>query len=203
MTTAPSSRQIRKSEQKQKSLIDAAKFLFGTKGYAGTTIDDIAEQADVAKVTVYAYFKSKEEIALRIKRLCAEECISYTEALIAENLSVDEMMNKLAVDIAEWTEQNWRLLDVFCSQRFSPLLEQAADQTTSEPMVICLNAIIQLGQKTGRYRKDFDSTRVAKLLDLAILSEQYHWVQSGRGKNELQSSLERCFDFVLRGMLER
>ena len=73
--TTQTSRQLRKSELRQQSLVDEAKYLFITQGYAGTTIDDIVEKADVAKVTFYAYFKSKEEIALRVKRESTEEAL--------------------------------------------------------------------------------------------------------------------------------
>jgi AcrR family transcriptional regulator len=40
----------------------AASHLFATKGFAATTIDDIAERAGVAKGAVYHHFASKEDI---------------------------------------------------------------------------------------------------------------------------------------------
>ncbi|HEY9678447.1 MAG TPA: helix-turn-helix domain-containing protein [Drouetiella sp.] len=198
-------RQIRKIEQKQKLLVEAARKLFSTKGYAGTTIDDIVNEADMAKVTFYAYFKSKEEIALRIRTVCTEECLEYTDTLLAKNLTPAQMIEAVIADIAEWTEQNWRLLDVFCAQRFSPLLERSSvTECRPEPMVICLSAIIRRGQEAGEYRKDIDDMKVAHLLDLAILCEQYYWMQSGRSdRQSLETKLKECFDFALNGILDR
>lgn len=63
----------RKKALRRQSLVDSAKQLFSEKGYAGTTIDDIVAHADVAKVTFYYHFKSKEEVALEIRRQCQEE----------------------------------------------------------------------------------------------------------------------------------
>jgi AcrR family transcriptional regulator len=208
--TSQSARQIRRTEQKQKLLVDAATDLFSKKGYAGTTIDDIAEKADVAKVTFYAYFKSKEEIALQIRSRCMEEAISYTETLLAKKLDANEMIEAVIKDVAEWTEENWQLLDVFCALRFSPLFERGApgqDETReckAEPMVICLEAIISRGQKAGLYRSNVDSLKIAHLLDLAILCEQHYWIQSGRpSRKALEASLEKCFDFALNGIAAR
>lgn len=57
-----------RKEQTKQGLISSAIDLFIAKGYDETTIDDIVANADVAKVTFYYYFKSKEEIALEIKK---------------------------------------------------------------------------------------------------------------------------------------
>ncbi len=202
MNTAESSRKERKREQRRQTLIDAATHLFATRGYAGTTIDDIVSEADVAKVTFYSYFKSKEEIALEIKRAGREEAREYIETLSAKQLPVDEMIEAFINDVAEWTEKNYRLLDVFCDQRFSPMMERETTNTECkpEPITICLDVIIKRGQDTGRFRQDIDRLRIAHLLDLAILCEQYHWVRLGRPKGQLKEKLGVYFDFALRGL---
>jgi AcrR family transcriptional regulator len=41
---------------------DAGMRLFAERGFAGTTVDEIAEAADVSRATVFAYFPTKEEI---------------------------------------------------------------------------------------------------------------------------------------------
>lgn len=201
MNSAQLSRKDRKKEHRRQTLIDAATLLFTKHGYSGTTIDDIVVEADVAKVTFYSYFKSKEEIALEIKRKGTEEALAYIEGLRAEQLPVDDMIEKFCTDVAEWTEKNFRLLDVFCEQRFSPLMErESVSACKPEPMTICIDVIIQRGQEMGVYRNDIDRCRVAHLLDLAILCEQYHWVRSGRPDGELKKNLQGYFDFALNGL---
>ncbi len=203
MTDLQTTRKERKREHRRQTLVDAATRLFATHGYAGTTIDDIVSEADVAKVTFYSYFKSKEEIALEIKRKGREEAIEYIEMLSAKELPVDEMIEAFITDVAEWTEVNYGLLDVFCNQRFSPLLERESTgntKCTPEPIAICLDVIIKRGQDTGRFRTDIDRGRIAHLLDLAILCEQYYWVRSGRPEGELKKQLKGYFDFALNGL---
>lgn len=44
------------------SILTAGRLLFGERGFAATTIDDIAEQARVAKGAVYHHFATKEAV---------------------------------------------------------------------------------------------------------------------------------------------
>ena len=203
LNTQTRARKDRKREARRQSLVDAAKRLFVEKGFAGTTIDDIIEAADVAKVTFYYYFKSKEEMALEMKRQCHEEAVEYIAAMRSKNQSADEMINAIIHDIVVWTEENWRLLEVFCVQRFSPLVKFEDAECKPEPLTLCIDAIIQRGQEQGTFRADFDTLKVAQLLDLAILCEQHAWVRNGKKKDALRPSLKNCFDFALNGILKR
>lgn len=197
-------RKDRKREQRRHGLVEVAKNLFLEKGYAGTTIDDIVEAADVAKVTFYYYFKSKEEIALEIKRLCHEEALVYVEGMRSRDQSAQQMIDGLISDIVVWTESNWRLLEVFCAQRFSPLVKfDSTEECKPEPLTMCIDVIIQRGQDAGEFRTDIDKSRVAQLIDLAILCEQHSWVRGGREADALALNLKKCFDFALNGIVKR
>ena len=51
----------RKKQATRIAIRDAAMRLFGGQGFAGTTMDQIAEAADVSRATVFSYFPTKEE----------------------------------------------------------------------------------------------------------------------------------------------
>jgi AcrR family transcriptional regulator len=50
------------SEWRQDEILQAACRIFGRLGYSATNVEEIANEAGMAKGTVYLYFKSKEEI---------------------------------------------------------------------------------------------------------------------------------------------
>ena len=52
----------RKKRETRTAIHDAAMKLFATQGFGGTTIDEIAEAANVSRATVFTYFPTKEEI---------------------------------------------------------------------------------------------------------------------------------------------
>lgn len=51
-----------KNEAKRQQILDAAISLFTEQGYAATSMDHIAKNADVSKQTVYSHFGSKDEL---------------------------------------------------------------------------------------------------------------------------------------------
>jgi len=52
------------SDRKRSCILDAARRIFSKKGYAATAVEDVAEEAQIAKGTLYLYFKSKEDLYL-------------------------------------------------------------------------------------------------------------------------------------------
>jgi len=65
-------RQEREKAQKREAIINAAEKIFFAKGYENTTMDEIAEEAEYSKGTIYLYFKNKEDLYLAISARSAE-----------------------------------------------------------------------------------------------------------------------------------
>lgn len=55
-------RKEREREFKRQEILDAAVQIFAKKGFKATTLDEIAEQSEFGKGTLYNYFSSKEDI---------------------------------------------------------------------------------------------------------------------------------------------
>lgn len=59
-------RKKREKKQRQKAIIDAAEKVFFSKGFDTATMDDVAEQSELSKGTLYLYFKNKGDLYLAI-----------------------------------------------------------------------------------------------------------------------------------------
>src|SRR5919197_5470935 len=55
-----------RSQQRYQRILDAATSVFSSKGYHGTLVDDIAEQAETSKGGVYFHFPTKQAIFLAL-----------------------------------------------------------------------------------------------------------------------------------------
>lgn len=61
-TAAPAARGRPKDPAKRAAILDAAKKLFLSQGFAGTSMDAVAREAGVSKLTVYSHFSDKENL---------------------------------------------------------------------------------------------------------------------------------------------
>lgn len=71
--TPKRTRRADKALQTHRRIVDAATRLFLERGYVATTIDAIAEAADVAVETVYARFGSKTNVMVAVKEAVVTE----------------------------------------------------------------------------------------------------------------------------------
>jgi AcrR family transcriptional regulator len=61
-----SMRRLREKENRYNTILKAAETLFGRKGYHQTSIEEIADLAELSTGAVYFYFKNKEELLIKL-----------------------------------------------------------------------------------------------------------------------------------------
>jgi AcrR family transcriptional regulator len=85
------------TDLRRREILAAAIKAFGKKGFADTSVDDIAAAAKIAKGTLYLYFRSKEDIYSTALR----QAIHELHALIAERLATAHgLRQKLSVIVS-------------------------------------------------------------------------------------------------------
>jgi TetR/AcrR family transcriptional repressor of mexJK operon len=81
---------------KRQAVLDAAKTLFLTKGYANTSMDAVAAQAGVSKLTVYSHFNDKETLfSAAVVAKCEEQLPSLFFEL-PEGVAVQTVLLNIA-----------------------------------------------------------------------------------------------------------
>src|SRR4051794_119701 len=73
---APMSRSERKKAKTASAILDAAEFLFRLRGFQTTTVDEIAERADVSVGSVYVHFENKANLYFAL----VERALAINEA---------------------------------------------------------------------------------------------------------------------------
>ncbi len=74
---------MKQSPTRQK-ILDSARTLFAEKGFKGTTTSAIAQYAGTAEVTIYRYFKSKQEILIQCVQPAMLEIINRMKCYVTE-----------------------------------------------------------------------------------------------------------------------
>lgn len=73
-----------KTAPRRAELLDVATHLFYEKGYAHTTLQDIADRMGFTKAAIYYYAKNKEELLVEIYTAIVEPAIARARELSAE-----------------------------------------------------------------------------------------------------------------------
>ena len=95
----------RKKAATRKAIHDGAIRLFGEQGFAGTTIDQIAEAADVSRATVFHYFPTKESIVFGD----APQAIAALAALLEDAPEVVPAVREWLRGLTGWIEPDLQL----------------------------------------------------------------------------------------------
>ena len=81
---------------KRQAILDAATELFTAHGYGAVSMDAIARAANVSKATLYAHFRSKDELFATIIREACQSNLAAREFLPQEDGDVRAALTRLA-----------------------------------------------------------------------------------------------------------
>ncbi|MEU7277423.1 TetR family transcriptional regulator [Streptomyces sp. NPDC045431] len=85
----------RKKQRTRDALVRAALELFTTRGYEGTTVDEIAATVDVSQRTFFRYFASKEEVAFAVQHMVERHFVTALCDRPAHEAPLDALRNAL------------------------------------------------------------------------------------------------------------
>ena len=77
-------RTVKQPEVRRAEIMDAAKALFETRGFAQTTVDEIVRTTGVAKGTFYYYFRTKEDVLAALAHRLVESIAERLRAVAAD-----------------------------------------------------------------------------------------------------------------------
>jgi AcrR family transcriptional regulator len=90
---------VEQVERNRDLVIEAARRVFLAKGYAGATLEAIAEEAGFSKGVVYSQFESKADLFLTLLQRRIDERAAYNERIAADRAGVDAI--HALIDAAE------------------------------------------------------------------------------------------------------
>ena len=106
-------RREREEQARLAGIIQSAESVFAQKGYHETRMDDIAEAAELAKGTLYYYFKSKDEIFCRLLERESKKVFAEVKTLITEEDSFFLILEKVINFYVEYFHENQGFLKMF------------------------------------------------------------------------------------------
>jgi TetR/AcrR family transcriptional regulator len=126
-------RRTRMIESKRTSIIDAALGLFSRFGLHGTSLDQVATQADVSKTNLLYYFGNKEELYVSVLRQLLEVWLRPLQAFSAEQDPVEAIKDYLRAKL-ELSRDHPAESRLFCMEimQGAPLMLSELEQPLRE-----------------------------------------------------------------------
>jgi AcrR family transcriptional regulator len=106
-------RRGREEQARLLAILGAAESVFASKGYYETRMDDIAHKAELAKGTIYYYFKSKEEIYLHLLKTESDKVYQGISARIRDKAGFLDILREVIDFSVEYFEANLSFLKIF------------------------------------------------------------------------------------------
>ncbi|MBW7970253.1 HTH-type transcriptional regulator RutR [Bradyrhizobium sp. BR 10289] len=145
-----SPRRLKRIQEREEAILDAALQLFSRFGLHGTTLDQIAESADVSRPNLFYYFKSKEEIYQGVLKRLLQDWLTPLEALNAEGDPVETLKSYIRAKV-EFSRKNPEASRLFCLEivQGAPLVRQHL-RTSLKSLVDEKAELIKIWIKRGK-----------------------------------------------------
>lgn len=193
----------RKKEETRKRIISTAVDLFNKQGFEQTTVEQIAEAADVAKGTIFNHFPVKEAIVLayvqkRLKEV-RPEIVKRVETMPDTHARLTALFNLTN----EWLENSFNedVIKRYMTYMIQTLLDTARNQEARSGYGDILQSIISIGQENGEIRRDIPAGTLAIYLDWQNALVMMAWLAyPGVSKTDM---INRMTDLFLNGAIDR
>jgi len=165
-------RKVRKRAEREKRIVKVAEELILSKGFANTTIDEIAAKADVSKGAVYLHFKTKDDIYFSIASTALEIMLKmFQEAVIPHRTGL-ERFRAIGYAFYDFTkrypEYSGLLYDVNSPKPNQGLTSEKSFQTLSQQIGVTMISSIEQGMQDGSIRPDVDSMAAALVISSSL-----------------------------------
>lgn len=193
---AAKGRTERKKRETRQKIIKAALDLIQQQGFDKTTMEQIAEEADVARKTLYNYFPVKEAIIDEYVRGLSRK---FTQEVFTKLPSLPDTRSRLLESLDKVYEQveiNPELIGISLGYRLKNMLQGGEYQSGGTQGLIA--EIIRLGRQAGEIRQDIKAELLVKQLDILRGAVVMDWLNDP-SRVELRREMALLVDLFLNG----
>ncbi|WP_108125144.1 TetR/AcrR family transcriptional regulator [Saccharospirillum mangrovi] len=162
------------SEQRRKRVLDVAVREFAEKGFAGTNINVIADEAGISIGAMYSYFTSKEALFLTI---VSQQFTVLTDTLNAIDVqqSFDQVIRELFRQVMVKTQEYRGLSQIFhniTTQSMAGVANKLSNQFEADVLNFLL-AAIESAKARQEIPQDTDVRMLAFCIDNLLIMFQF------------------------------
>ncbi|MFF0147894.1 TetR family transcriptional regulator [Amycolatopsis sulphurea] len=184
----------------ENELYEHATRLFAERGFAGTSLQDIADALGITRPALYHYVKSKDELLAKLVTEVTSGPLDELNALAAQHADpVDTLRRIVAVLVGRRATQPERFRLLIRSEAELPAELTEAYDTDRRAVLKTIAGVIDDGVRAGSFRPV--DARVAALGVLGMCNWVAWWFHPG-GRDTAEGVTEQLADMAV-GALQR
>lgn len=172
----PLGRRERKKRETRARILGAASERFARQGFDATTIEEIAEAADVSRATFFKYFPGKSALVEKLGDAMTENFLDNVERVRRLEASTVDRLRRLFAESSERLEEQSELARALVFETVGRRRDLAERRSQTARLHEGLAGLLAEGQSVGEVRSDLPLTLLAKLLSGAYLEILLAWV---------------------------
>jgi AcrR family transcriptional regulator len=164
-------RSERKKEETKQKIISIAVNLFREHSFEATTMEQIAEEVDIAKGTLYNYFSSKEAILSEYVQRSFKEQQGGRVLDLRMLPDTRSRLTFILTKLIERVEAQQDIFEMYLAYRVREVvsLRPNPQEGIKSGFALLSREIIQLGQESGEVRSDLPSDMMADLFEFVFV----------------------------------
>ena len=198
---APSDRRQRHGAEIRERLFRAALKLFGEKGLAETTVEDITNAADVGKGTFFNYFPSKEHILIAFGEMQLGKLQATVEGYRQSGEPMAEFLRKLSVNMTAEPARAPDVVRAILQANLSSSSVRAVMQENHQRAHALLTGLVKVGQDRGEFRRDLPAGELAQVFRQTVFGTLLIW--SAYGDASLPERINTALNVLWTGLAPR
>jgi AcrR family transcriptional regulator len=193
------SRRDRNKLRTKLRILEAARSLFTEKGVAGTTIEDLADVADIARATFFNYFASKSAVVDEI--LNEQDVVFYRRLTVAmaQDVSTELLLEEFFTGSAGGIESSPEFFRAIIAESEKSLAGLGTGNDRHLTMNAQFKQVADRGVARGDVRTDYPSDLLAEILVGAYVTVLRSWrvTPEYRLSDRLNKTAAILADFLL------
>ncbi|MEU2600985.1 TetR/AcrR family transcriptional regulator [Streptomyces hirsutus] len=183
----------RKAELKNDQIFETAARLFYEKGYAATSLQDLANAVGLRKGSLYYYIDSKKDLLFAITDYAHTFFVELTENAKAEGGTPLQTLERMLLQHARFAAEHFHVTAAFYNER-SALSDEYRERivATRDAYEASLRGLVRSGQESGEIAADLDP-RLAVFGVLGMINWIHQWYRPGGSLSpaEIAAALSR------------
>ncbi len=171
----PRTEDVERKEQKRRLIMQAALKVFSKNGYSPTALDEIAQEAGIAKGTLYLYFKDKEDLISSTLMYVLDDLKYRMIEAIPENLPAVDTLERIALFMFQYFAEKNEFYNIYLTilnynlvSNYTSLFERMIARKKELFDFEC--QLVEEAKKQGHIREDMATMDIVMAFDGIVMN---------------------------------